>query len=333
MGCLALILVTIFVGSTECSVFSVQCLTLKNYSCLCQNLTVECASKNITDFPNDVIVPKNSKTINLSRNNIRLLSRISGIWFGREEALRTLDVCHNKIYLIEDGVFDGLFNLDTLILNNNNLTFIQSDAFKGLNGLQTLDLSYNHLTFIDSMWFIQTGHLMRLDLSYNPVGDGTIPNYAPFFQHCTNLQYLDLANCHLKNLPLDMFSGTKITELRLSKNPLTIIPITPLYGIRKTLKMLDLTEICISKVNNHAFHGLKELRTLYLNQLPFLTEIEALAFNDLRKLDVIEIRKNLQLREIHPMAFYNTLEDSRPNVVWNVFMDENRLTTVSQGLV
>ena len=40
-------------------------------------------------------------------------------------------------------------------------------------------------------------------------------------------------------------------------------------------------------------------------------EVEALAFNDLKTLEMLELRNNPNLSFIHPFAFYDTLEDER----------------------
>ena len=101
---------------------------------------------------------------------------------------------------------------------------------------------------------------------------------------------------------------------RLSKNPLTFIPITSLSKVKSTLEMLDLSQIEITQVHNHGFHGLKKLKKLFLNDMTSLTAVEALAFNDLKHLELIEIRNNKNLTFVHPFAFYNTLEDTRYNV-------------------
>lgn len=106
-------------------------------------------------------------------------------------------------------------------------------------------------------------------------------------------------------------SPKKVIFYRLSKNPLKFIPITTLSKVKTTLELLDLSQIEITKVHNHGFHGLKQLKKLFLNDIMSLTEVEALAFNDLKQLELIEIRNNKNLTFVHPFAFYDTLEDTR----------------------
>lgn len=312
-----------------------DCVKGTDFSCLCEDQVVDCRSKNITGLPDDVtLMPEDSQTLDFSHNILTLISMdFSKFWNNASSNLRTISFNNNAIDQIEDCVFDGLFNLEALDLSNNNLTFIQSDGFRFLSGLQTLDLSRNHLTRIDSFWFVHIEHVTTLNLAYNPIGSKVLPNYANYFGSLRSLKHLDLSYCQLQTLPLDMFNNTVIEELRLSQNPLTMIPITPIYGIKSTLEMLDLNEICVDIIHNHAFHGLSNLERLFLNHLPFLTSIEALAFNDLRHMEVIEITGNKELSVIHPMAFYNTLEDTEPNLIPHVHLDNNNLSTISQGLL
>ena len=53
----------------------------------------------------------------------------------------------------------------------------------------------------------------------------------------------------------------------LARNPLDQIPTTPLRAVKSSLEFLDLTEIDISVVQNHDFHGLVALKRLFLNNL------------------------------------------------------------------
>jgi hypothetical protein len=53
----------------------------------------------------------------------------------------------------------------------------------------------------------------------------------------------------------------------LAKNPLIQIPTTQLYSVGASLEFLDLTEIDLSVIKNHEFHGLAVLKKLVLNNL------------------------------------------------------------------
>ena len=62
---------------------------------------------------------------------------------------------------------------------------------------------------------------MALKCHLGPLsGLGTIDEDV--FSPMSNLRYLDLTNCSIADLPLTIFDNlTRLTELRLAKNPLT----------------------------------------------------------------------------------------------------------------
>ena len=91
----------------------------------------------------------------------------------------------------------------------------------------------------------------------------------------------------------------------LSKNGLKDVPTSQIFSVRNSLEFLDLTQTEISGIPKYAFQGQTNLQKLILNNLPRLRKIDALAFSDLRSLDVFECQKNKKLEYIDPYAFYN----------------------------
>ena len=83
------------------------------------------------------------------------------------------------------------------------------------------------------------------------------------------------------------------------------IPVTQIHSLRSSLVFLDLSEMDFDRIPNHAFHGLYSLETLLLNNLAFLTKIEAMAFHDLKHLGTLECQNNKYLAYIDPFAFFN----------------------------
>ena len=54
-------------------------------------------------------------------------------------SLERLDLRHNKLSALPDGVFDGLSNLQELDLGGNPLSTLPDGVFDGLSNLQELD--------------------------------------------------------------------------------------------------------------------------------------------------------------------------------------------------
>ncbi len=102
-------------------------------------------------------------------------------------------------------------------------------------------------------------------------------------------------------------------------------------------------------IPNYAFHGLTNLKTLILNNLPYLERIDPLAFHDLRTLDTLQCQKNKKLEYIDPYAFFNNLVETkygwllflrlrtsllpRPNAIRRVYLGDNGLRFVSEKLL
>ena len=59
----------------------------------------------------------------------------------------------NRIETIKEGDFEGLRNLDSLILAHNHLKRIPADVFSHLKLLNSLELEGNAITYIDPAAF------------------------------------------------------------------------------------------------------------------------------------------------------------------------------------
>ena len=110
------------------------------------------------------------------------------------------------------------------------------------------------------------------------------------------------------------------------------VPITQLHYVKTTLELLDLSGTNLTKVANHEFHKMTLLRKLFLNDLPYLKNIEPVAFHGL-ELEVIEIKNNPNLNYIDEKAFYDSYVDENPNRVQNLDLSNNALKTLSKSLL
>lgn len=65
------------------------------------------------------------------------------------DTLKKLEIQENRIETIKEGDFEGLRNLDSLILAHNKLRQIPANVFSHLRQLNSLELEGNYITYID----------------------------------------------------------------------------------------------------------------------------------------------------------------------------------------
>ena len=302
-------------------------------TCICEaDGVVTCKEKQIDSLDDIFPLPSETKSFDVSRNGLEDLSST----YDLPSSLEQLYFGRNRIQTIQRDFFFGLEFLVTLDLSYNDLEFLDVQVFRGLNSLENLDLSHNRIRALTSDWFINTPNLFRLDVGFNPLGEFSHnePLQDTIFDSLRRLQYLDLSNCSLSFMPLDVFSNNSyLTELRLAKNPLTQIPLTQIYAVRQTLEYLDLTGIELKEIPAHSFHGLDGLKTLLLNEFPYLEAVEPLAFHGLTSLETLQCQDNPHLRFIDPFAFRDDLQTDQLNAPVNVYLSNNDLSFISKDLL
>ncbi|XP_058493111.1 adhesion G protein-coupled receptor A2 [Solea solea] len=101
---------------------------------------VSCSKEDLTEAPDPGLLPNRTVTLILSHNKIRVLR--NGSFLGLF-ALDKLDLKHNLISMIMPGAFQGLSELRKLDLSNNRIGCLTADMFQGLTNLTKLNLSGN----------------------------------------------------------------------------------------------------------------------------------------------------------------------------------------------
>uniref|UniRef100_A0A3Q0RDK7 Si:dkey-52j6.3 n=1 Tax=Amphilophus citrinellus TaxID=61819 RepID=A0A3Q0RDK7_AMPCI len=157
--------------------------------CVCDDqLVVQCAGQDLTQFPNDL--PLATRQLIISNNRIgdlpalqlnylsdlvyldcsnNSLTEISESTFGNLRKLAYLDLSFNNLLQIEDRTFGPLASLVMLRLTDNpSLGEIHPDAFAENMALQVLDVSRNNLTVLNISSLIALPALRSLGLSGNP---------------------------------------------------------------------------------------------------------------------------------------------------------------------
>ncbi|XP_066500588.1 adhesion G protein-coupled receptor A2 [Hoplias malabaricus] len=101
---------------------------------------VNCAGKELTEPPEAHSLPDKTASLNLSNNRISVLR--NGSFVGLY-ALEKLDLRNNLISTIMPGAFQNLTTLRKLDLSNNRIGCLTSEMFQGLTNLTRLNISGN----------------------------------------------------------------------------------------------------------------------------------------------------------------------------------------------
>ncbi|XP_030055915.1 transforming growth factor beta activator LRRC32 [Microcaecilia unicolor] len=252
-----------------------------------------------------------------------------------------LDLSYNEIKSIPDGFFDTMSSLHFLNLSKNCLqTYVVTSNY-ALTSLVTLDLSYNVLQNLSiaintltslQTFYLQSNFLQALEFdifqglpnikelnlqsnnikvcsTYSGVAKqriGKDDNGCVSLFSISTLQYLDLSDNMMKNLPEYAFHKTPLTMLDLSLNQGLKVKAQALSGLESFLEYLHLDGNGLSTLNvdlPHFVH-LKHL-SLSHNQLTWLPtwnkdctlqilDLRNNSFSDLQTSDITALEKTLK---------------------------------------
>ncbi|KAM7017645.1 adhesion G protein-coupled receptor A2 isoform 1-T1 [Tautogolabrus adspersus] len=111
---------------------------------------VSCTKEELSEPPDGSLLPNRTVTLILSHNKIRVLKNGS---FSGLFTLEKMDLKHNLISTIMPGAFQGLSELRKLDLSNNRIGCLSADMFQGLTNLTKLNLSGNIISTLDPAVF------------------------------------------------------------------------------------------------------------------------------------------------------------------------------------
>lgn len=173
--------------------------------------------------------------LDLSGNQIAALP--NGELLGRFRSLRTLDLSHNRLLQLEEGVFAPLIRLTQLDLSHNPDIRMESD----LRPLAGLEDQLDHLN-------LDNTSLAGL-------------RQMPLF----NLRILSIAGNSLPTLPAELAVNlSRLRDLDLNKNDFTTIPV--LIGRLPNLRRLNLAHNPLSQISNSSLPerlSVLDLRSLF----------------------------------------------------------------------
>ncbi|XP_071585128.1 adhesion G protein-coupled receptor A2 [Heliangelus exortis] len=179
----------------------------------------------------------------------------------------TLLLSNNKITVLENGSFFGLWALEKLDLKNNLISTVQPGAFLGLPELKRLDLSNNRIGCLSASVFQGLPNLLRLNMS------GNIFSSLPpgVFDELPSLKVVDFSteyltcDCNLRwVLPWARTRTAQISERTLCAYPRRLQGL-PLRGVR------DSQLGCAGAPELHTHHLIPSLRQVVFqgDRLPF----------------------------------------------------------------
>ena len=176
--------------------------------------------------------------------------------------MKQLWLYRNSLTVLEDDIFDGLGDLERLVLQDNKLSSIQVGALANLTRLTELWLNGNKLSVLEDGVFDGLGDLERLVLQDNKLSSIQVGLLA----NLTRLTELWLNINNLSVLEDGAFDGLGALEiLSLQENKLSSIQVGLLANLTG-LRELDLYGNNLSVLEAGAFDGLGALEILYLHE-------------------------------------------------------------------
>ncbi len=195
----------------------------------------------------------------LERDSIQRINRRS---LQEHVRCHKLSLAGNSITSIANDSFSGIgTSLETLDLQSNLLINITCGMFNGIPELNKLILSKNIISRIEDLSFMQLRYLAELNLEYNyivRIGQNT-------FRGLTELSSLQMRSNEITEIAPDSFRRLpSLKELDMSGNNLFKLDSDTFTGLR-SIKVIKLSGNNLQKINPGAFSFLPALEELFLH--------------------------------------------------------------------
>ncbi|XP_014245370.1 chaoptin [Cimex lectularius] len=277
------------------------------------------------DFPEDSLRPMSSIVwMALDNNNFRTIkdtalssfkhlrylnldgNRLCKLPFGLfnseiHRQLRDVRISYNHLQIIESNVFDGLEELQYIVLAGNQISNIESYAFTNLPNKVSIFLSENRIANIGLKAFSSIHDFLKLDLHCNELHEFSL---ASFF-NVTNADHplsLNLSRNALMNLQTgDFVGGLFVSSVDLSYNVLSEVPKLFFETIGDVLRRIYLGYNHIWKLDESAFSSLQNLEALALEHNK-IEKLRKRAFAGLPRLQILDLSHN-HIEQLHMEQF------------------------------
>ncbi|XP_069555881.1 LOW QUALITY PROTEIN: adhesion G protein-coupled receptor A2 [Brachyistius frenatus] len=187
---------------------------------------VSCSKEELIELPDASLLPNKTVTLILSHNKIRVLR--NGSFFGLY-SLEKLDLKHNLISTIMPGAFHGLSELRKLELSNNRIGCLTADMFQGLTNLTKLNLSGNIISTLDPGVFEELPSLKLVNFNSDYLSCDCSLRWVPGFFRSSSARLGDETLCayprSLKGKPLRGLRESQLScEGPLELHTLSLLP-------------------------------------------------------------------------------------------------------------
>ena len=303
------------------------------------NLTELYLSHNPHAYPNEI--PGHLKPlVKLRRVGLASLNitTIDSNYFKFNTQLQQIDLSNNKISSLDNRAFNGLNDLNTVLLGYNNLTKISSGTFSNAY-LTTVELGGNQISQIEEFSFRGAYYYTYVNLNNNKLTK-ILPRtfYSKFsyiglgynqiteienstFEGVSEIKHLDLSNNKIGKLAPGSFNNLGIDNLDLSNNNLTELRNMTFVGQIGNLRLINNK---IENIEEGALNYASITDSVYFYNNS-LTEIKHNVFSGQNELRRIYLHNN-KLSTIEPGSFANL-----PKLMY-VFLDNNQLTQLDSSM-
>lgn len=137
-------------------------------------------------------------------------------------------------------------------MSENYIEHLDSLSFQTAQ-LTSLNLARNQIKILPDNSFVSLSKLISLNISQNHLQ----ANFKELFHHLLDLRQLTMANCDLKSIPHIPLKS--LNYLDLSYNYINFIRENDLENVKKSLKVLLLTNNSLTSINGLELIYLREL--------------------------------------------------------------------------
>ena len=196
--------------------------------------------------------------LDLSHNRLTTLSQ--GL-LGSLSSLQLLDLSHNRLRVVPDRPFLAMHNLHILRLSHNHVEQLRENALEGLSVLGSLALDHNRLRSLSTGVLGKCSGLVDLELQRNDFSE--VPTEA--LKELASLRTLDIGENRISNLTRRSFDGLRtVYALRLASIGITTLQ-ADFFKLLPNLKVLNLAHNAIAELEQGVFKELGQLRMLRLD--------------------------------------------------------------------
>lgn len=237
----------------------------------------------------------------LKMTNI-FIKEIKGDALKRFTNVREINLQHNSISSLPDGLFSSNTMLGTIDLSYNSISLVANTTFSSHSTVY-LNLGHNKL---ENLNFRLPQSLENLELSFNSIAYIA----QDFLFGMTALKSLSLENNNLKSLPVGCFKDlNKLKILSLARNKLKLFKQGTFTGLR-AIQILRIANNSLQNTFGLITHSLESLYTLDIEN-NLISEIDVQDLKGvLRNLKKINFRGNV-LNCTHLKTVFTQLVDKQ----------------------